>query len=88
MADPDANACIKSSYRPMRLSTNQLLKYMWRKGITRPFDLIKDFGYTPGGARYKLVHVKKLGLIVNDRRGEWVVTRIGEKRLVYIGVKL
>ena len=61
---------------------------MWLKGVTRPFDLIEDFGYTPGGARYKLTHLKKEKLIINDRRGEWVVTRYGEQRLVYIGVKL
>jgi hypothetical protein len=71
-----------------RVSTNELLKYMWRKGVTRAFDLVKDFRYTPGGARRKLFSLKQMRLIINDRPGQWVVTRNGEKRLVYIGVKL
>jgi predicted transcriptional regulator len=88
MGDQSMNVSVNPNIHPMRVSTNDLLKYMWRKGVTRAFDLIRDFGYTPGGARHKLFMVRATGLIINDRRGEWVVTRKGEKRLVYIGVKL
>jgi predicted transcriptional regulator len=71
-----------------KATINELLVYMWRMGVTRPFDLTNDFGYTYNGATCMLSLLKKRGLVLNDRRGEWVVTRRGEQRLVHIGVKL
>ena len=55
--------------------------------MVSPLELANKFGYTYSGASVRLDTLKKYGRAINDRRGEWLVTKYGEKRLIYIGVK-
>ena len=88
MRTSDDNVTVNCNHIRMRVSNNDLLKYMWKKGVTWRFDLVNDFNYTTSSAGCRLSRLKKAGLIINDKRGQWVVTRRGEQRLVYLGVKL
>lgn len=68
-----------------RASKIQILEYINKKEIVTPLDLMNDFGYSSGGARWMLSWLKRQGLIINDRRGEWTITDTGIRRLIYYG---
>jgi predicted transcriptional regulator len=82
------NIVASNEIRKPKATLDEILTYIWRVGLTSPLDLANKFGYTYSGAADKLYRLKKRGRVINDRRGEWVVTKRGEKRLVYKGVKL
>ena len=63
----------------------QILEFIYKREVITPFELIEQYGYTRGGATSMLVHLKRNGLIINDRRGEWVITDRGVARLIYYG---
>ena len=65
----------------MKATKDEILEYMFRRGVTVALDLMNNFGYTEGGAWCRLTKLKHFGLIINDRRGEWVVTDYGVKRI-------
>ncbi len=68
-----------------RASKLQVLEFIRDKEIIRAFDLVEKFGYSEGGAWATLSWLKRQGLIINDRRGEWTITDLGLKRLIYYG---
>jgi hypothetical protein len=68
-----------------KASKLEVLEFMWRNGVTGYTDLVNRFSYSEGGAAKALWRLKQQGLAVNDRRGEWVVTDFGLKRLIYYG---
>ncbi len=53
--------------------------------VTRALDLVEWFDYTLGGAWSILTWLKKQQLVINDRRGEWVLTDRGYARLEHWG---
>ena len=69
----------------MKASKIQLLEYIYRREVVTRLDLMQRFGYTSGGISSMLNWLKKEGLIINDRRGEWVITDRGMARLTYYG---
>lgn len=69
----------------IRASKLELLEFIKRKEIVGAFDLMTRFGYTRGGADSVLHWLKAQGLIINDRRGEWTITDVGMRRLIYYG---
>lgn len=69
----------------MKASKIQLLEYIYRRRVVTRLDLMEKFGYTSGGTSSMLNWLKKEGLIINDRRGEWVITDRGVARLIYYG---
>lgn len=68
-----------------RASKLQVLEFIRDKEIIRAFDLVERFGYSEGGPNWMLWSLKKQRLIINDRRGEWTITDLGLKRLIYYG---
>jgi len=68
-----------------RASKLVVLEFIRDKEIIRAFDLIERFGYSEGGAWATLSWLKREGLIINDRKGEWTITDLGLKRLIYYG---
>ena len=70
----------------MRKATKlELLQFIYQRGIVTRFDLMERFDYTPGGADSMLAWLKRQGLIINDRKGEWTLTDSGISRLLYYG---
>lgn len=68
-----------------RASKLLVLEFVRDKEIIRAFDLVEKFGYSEGGAWATLSWLKREGLIINDRKGEWTITDLGLKRLIYYG---
>ena len=69
-----------------RATKIEVLQFIWKEGIVRYQDLMEKFGYTEGGASSMLSWLKREKLVVNDVKGEWVVTDRGVKRLLYYGM--
>ena len=63
----------------------QLLEFINERGVVSRFDVVNRFGYTLGGADSMLAWLKRDGLVINDRRGEWTITDTGIRRLIYYG---
>ena len=63
----------------------ELLEFINKKDIVSRFEVVNRFGYTLGGADAMLAWLKREGLIINDRRGEWTITDLGVRRLMYYG---
>jgi predicted transcriptional regulator len=61
----------------------QLLEFINERGVVSRFEVVNRFGYTLGGADSMLAWLKRDGLAINDRRGEWTITDLGLKRLIY-----
>ena len=68
-----------------RASKLLVLEFIYQREIVTCLDLIKEFGYTPGGAWSVLSWLKKQGLVINEERGEWTITDDGINRLIYYG---
>jgi len=68
-----------------RASKLQVLEFLKERGIVTPLGLMNRFSYSRGGASWMLTWLKKQGLVINDRRGEWTYTDLGLKRLNYYG---
>jgi DNA-binding IclR family transcriptional regulator len=62
-----------------------VLEFINKSEVVGATDLCNHFGYTEGGAYSTLGELKHRKLIVNDRRGEWVITDSGLSRLIYYG---
>lgn len=56
--------------------------------VTRLVDLMERFGYQHRTAGSVMSWLKKQGLVINDRRGEWVLTENGYEKLDYYRKKL
>jgi len=63
----------------------QLLEFINEKGVVSRFEVVNRFNYTLGGADSMLAWLKREGLAINDRRGEWTITDLGIRRLIYLG---
>ena len=55
-----------------------------KRGVVSIRTLMEWFGYTYTGARQRLCHLRREGLIEPlFERGTWGLTRKGERRLIY-----
>jgi len=72
--------------RVRRATKIEVLEFIWKMEIVRIHDLVDRFGYTEGGACWRLVSLKKEGLVDNEQKGEWTITDLGLKRLAYYGM--
>ena len=57
-----------------RASGLSVLEFIKQKDIVSRHDLVEKFNYSSGGASWMLSWLKRQGLVINDRRGEWVIT--------------
>jgi len=55
--------------------------------IVTYLDLMERFGYSCDGASKTLSWLKKQKLVINERKGEWVLTDLGYDRLGYYSRK-
>jgi hypothetical protein len=68
-----------------KASKLEVLEFIWKNEVIGYSDLVNRFNYSEGGAAKALWRFKQQDLVVNDRRGEWVLTDIGLRRLIYYG---
>ena len=66
----------------------KILKYINYAGFVRYQDLEIDLEMSATAARFRLTYLKKRGLIVNDRRNEWVLTDRGINYMLRKGIKV
>ena len=66
----------------------QILKFINYMGVLRYQDLEVHLEMTTTAARFRLTYLKKRGLIINDRRNEWVLTDRGINYMRLKGVKV
>lgn len=71
--------------RTKRATFLQVLEFVNKRDVVIALDLMEQYGYTHGGAVSTLCFLKRQGFIINDRRGEWVITDKGTARLIYYG---
>jgi len=58
-----------------------ILEFVALNEVITPLDLMNEFGYARGTASGVLCWLKRQGLVINDRKGEWVLTDRGYDRL-------
>lgn len=63
----------------------EVLEFIREKEIITALDLMNRFGYSRGGADWRLYSLKMQNLIINERRGEYTITDTGLRRLSYYG---
>lgn len=63
----------------------EVLQFINEREIISPADLVERFGYSRGGADWRLNLLKRQNLAINERRGEWTITDDGIRRLIYYG---
>jgi len=62
----------------------EILSFMESREIVTANDLMQRFGYTYSYACKRLSLLKKQGLVTILRRGEWMLTGAGYKRVHYL----
>ncbi len=67
----------------VKATTKEVLAFIKQKRFIEAWQLCEKYGYTNGGAKYKLWSLKKKGLIINMPRGQWTLTITGNARLNY-----
>ena len=67
----------------IKASKQQILEYIKSLQFIQPWQLVRKFGYTQGGAVKKLWELKQQGLVDNKTYGKWNVTYTGLRRLLY-----
>lgn len=58
-----------------------ILEFIVLNEVVRVLDLMEEFGYARRTATGVLCWLKRQGLVINDRWGEWVLTDRGYDRL-------
>ena len=63
----------------------QIVEFINKRDVITRLDLMEQFGYTCSGTGSTLTWLKRHGLVINDRRGEWTITDKGVNWLIYHG---
>jgi len=74
-----------SAIKRIRAYKLKVLEFIREREVVTCQELADKFGYQGGGASTMLSRLKQQGLVINDRRGEWIVTDLGLKKLIYYG---